>query len=94
MSFLQLQERKRNLLVLVNSFLVESGYIEAAGTFALYRHKNGSVLSFCLSISERLQHEAGGAINKFSVADNIDLGLIVSEYETYVSILSIKFESD
>jgi hypothetical protein len=52
------------------------------------------VLNFCLSISERLQHEAGGAINKFSVADNIDLGLILSEYETYVSILSIKFESE
>jgi len=59
----RLQERKRNILVLINNYLVEAGYIESA---------------------ERFQHEAGGAMNKFVVADNIDLGLILSEYEAYV----------
>lgn len=70
--------------MLVNSFLVESGYIEAAGKFLPKLYD----LSYmcCFPTEERLQHEAGGSINKFSVADNIDLGLIVSEYETYVSI--------
>lgn len=33
--------------------------------------------------AERLQHEAGSVINKFEVADNIDLSLILSDFETY-----------
>jgi len=58
----RLIEKKRNILVLINGFLVENGYIEAA---------------------ERLQSEAGQIINKFDVADNVDLGLILSDYESY-----------
>lgn len=58
----RLAERKRSLIVLVNQFLVEQGYVEAA---------------------ERLQHEASAVLTKFDVADNIDLPLIVTEYEAY-----------
>jgi hypothetical protein len=56
------QERKRNILVLINHYLVENGYTEAA---------------------ERLQHETSGAVSKFSAADNVDLSLILSEFESY-----------
>ena len=62
----RLQERKKNTIILINHFLVENGYIEAA---------------------ERLQHETNSITNKFTVADNIDLSLILGEYETYVSLL-------
>ncbi len=55
-------ERKRNVLVLINQYLVEGGYIEAA---------------------ERLQHETGGVLNKFIAADNMDLSLILTDYESY-----------
>lgn len=33
--------------------------------------------------AERLQHETGNALCKFGVADNVDLGLILGEYEAY-----------
>lgn len=33
--------------------------------------------------AERLQHETGNVICKFAVADNVDLGLILGEYEAY-----------
>ena len=33
--------------------------------------------------AERLQHESGGVLAKFTAADNIDLSLVLSEYETY-----------
>ena len=33
--------------------------------------------------AERLQHEAGNVISKFEVADNVDFGLILGEYEAY-----------
>lgn len=33
--------------------------------------------------AERLQHEAGTFINKFEVADNVDMSLVMSEYEAY-----------
>lgn len=33
--------------------------------------------------AERLQHEAGSVISKFEVADNVDFGLILGEYEAY-----------
>jgi katanin p60 ATPase-containing subunit A1 len=33
--------------------------------------------------AERLQHETGNIICKFAVADNVDLGLILGEYEAY-----------
>ena len=33
--------------------------------------------------AERLQHEAGSVLNKFEVADNVDMGLVLSEYEAY-----------
>ena len=36
-----------------------------------------------LESAERVQHEAGMVINKFEVADNVDLNLIVGEYEAY-----------
>jgi katanin p60 ATPase-containing subunit A1 len=58
----RLQERKRNILVLIHAYLTENGFIEAA---------------------ERLQHEAGPAISKFEVADNIDLSLVFAEFEAY-----------
>lgn len=56
------QERKRNLIVIVNSFLVEQGYVEAA---------------------ERLQAETAGVCNRYAIADNVDLGLMLTEYEAY-----------
>lgn len=56
------QERRRNILVLINQHLVEHGYVESA---------------------ERLQHEAGLVMNRFEVADNMDLGLILGDYEAY-----------
>lgn len=55
-------ERKRNVLILINQYLVENGYFES---------------------SERLQHESGGLVNKFVAADNLDLSLILGEYEAY-----------
>lgn len=58
----RLAEKKRNILVLIHHYLVESGYVESA---------------------ERVQHEAGSVINKFEVADNVDLNLILGEYESY-----------
>jgi katanin p60 ATPase-containing subunit A1 len=33
--------------------------------------------------AERLQHEAGSVFSKFEVADNVDFGLILGEYEAY-----------
>lgn len=33
--------------------------------------------------AERLQHEAGNVICKFEVADNVDFGLILGDYEAY-----------
>ena len=33
--------------------------------------------------AERLQHEAGSVLSKFEVADNVDMGLVLSEYEAY-----------
>lgn len=58
----RIAERKRGIVVLVNQFLVEQGYIEAA---------------------ERLQSEASSILSKFDAADNVDLSLIVAEYEAY-----------
>lgn len=55
-------DRKRNVLVLINHYLVEQGYVEAA---------------------ERLQHETGHMVNKFTAADNVDLPLILMDYEAY-----------
>ncbi len=56
------QEKRRNILVLVNQHLIESGYVGAA---------------------ESLQKEAGMVLGRFEVADNIDMGLILSDYESY-----------
>lgn len=58
----RLAERKRNILVLINQYLIEQGYIEAA---------------------ERLQSEANNVLSKFGIADNIDLSLILADFETY-----------
>lgn len=55
-------DRKRNILVLINHYLVENGYVEAA---------------------ERLQHETQHMVNKFTAADNVDLPLILMDYEAY-----------
>lgn len=55
-------ERKRNILVLINQFLIEQGYVETA---------------------ERLQQESGGVLNRFAPADNIDLSIILMDYEAY-----------
>jgi katanin p60 ATPase-containing subunit A1 len=61
----RLLDRKRNVLVLINHFLIENGYVEAA---------------------ERLQHETNGSVSKFAVADNIDLNLVLGEYEAYYEL--------
>lgn len=55
-------DRKRNILILINHYLVENGYVEAA---------------------ERLQHESQHMVNKFTAADNVDLPLILMDYEAY-----------
>lgn len=39
-----------------------------------------------IEAAERLQHESGGVLSKFAAADNIDLGLVLSEYETYYEL--------
>jgi hypothetical protein len=36
-----------------------------------------------IEAAERLQHEAGPSISKFEAADNMDLNLIMTEYEAY-----------
>ena len=36
-----------------------------------------------IEASERLQHEAGPLLGKFEVADNVDLGLILNDFESY-----------
>ena len=36
-----------------------------------------------IEAAERLQHESGGVLSKFTAADNIDLILVLNEYETY-----------
>ena len=46
----------------------------------IYHHliENGYI-----EAAERLQHETGTAIKNFEIADNVDLGLILSDYEAY-----------
>lgn len=36
-----------------------------------------------INAAERLQSEAGNLLSKFTIADNIDLNLVLSEYENY-----------
>jgi katanin p60 ATPase-containing subunit A1 len=36
-----------------------------------------------IEAAERLQHESGGVLSKFAAADNIDLIMVLNEYETY-----------
>ena len=36
-----------------------------------------------IEAAERLQHEAGPLLGKFEVADNVDLGLILNDFESY-----------
>jgi katanin p60 ATPase-containing subunit A1 len=55
-------DRKRNILVLVHSYLIENGYFESAT---------------CLNT------ESTAVCTKYEVADNVDLGLILVEYENY-----------
>ena len=39
-----------------------------------------------IEAAERLQKEAGIVCDKFEVADNLDLGLILNEYESYYEL--------
>ncbi|KAH9133102.1 hypothetical protein AeRB84_020742 [Aphanomyces euteiches] len=55
-------DRKRNVLVLMLHYCVETGYLQTA---------------------EKLQQEAGVALSKFEVVDNIDLLRIVQEFEDF-----------
>lgn len=36
-----------------------------------------------IEAAERLQHETGGVLGKYVAADNIDMGLVLNEYESY-----------
>ena len=55
-------EKKKGLLILINHFLLEQGYIDTA---------------------DKLQTEAGVVMAKYDIADNMDLQLILGEYEAY-----------
>ena len=56
------EEKRRSILVLIHSHLIESGYVGAA---------------------ETLSKEAGMVLGRYEVADNMDIGLIVGDYEAY-----------
>ena len=56
------EEKRRSILVLIHSHLIEHGYCGAA---------------------EQLSKEAGMILSKYEVADNMDIGLIISDYESY-----------
>ena len=56
------EEKRRAILVLMHSHLIENGYVGAA---------------------ESLSKEAGYKLGGYEVADNMDLGLIVGDYEAY-----------
>jgi katanin p60 ATPase-containing subunit A1 len=58
----RIQDRKRNILVLMYTYLIENGYVETA---------------------EKLSAETNAMCSRFEVADNVDLGLILVEYENY-----------
>ena len=61
----RLTERKRNILVLINAYLIENGYFETL---------------------EKFSSETNGVGTKYEVADNIDLNLILADYENYYEI--------
>jgi len=56
------EEKRRAILVLMHSHLIENGYVGAA---------------------EMLSKEAGVVLGRYEVADNMDIGLIVGDYEAY-----------
>jgi len=56
------EEKRRAILVLMHSHLIENGYVGAA---------------------ETLSKEAGMVLGRYEVADNMDIGLIVGDYEAY-----------
>ena len=56
------EEKRRSILVLIHSHLIENGYVGAA---------------------ETLSKEAGVVLGRYEVADNMDIGLIVGDYEAY-----------
>lgn len=58
----RLAERKKNLIVLIHDFLIESGYIDTAS---------------------KLNSEASAITSKLTSADNIDLMMILGEFEAY-----------
>ena len=55
-------DKKKGLLILINHFLIEHGYVDTA---------------------DKLQTEAGVVMTKYDIADNMDLQLILGEYEAY-----------
>ena len=58
----RIAEKKKSILLLINEYLNENGFLETA---------------------RKLSGESGGLISKFAAADNVDLMLILSEYEAY-----------
>ena len=61
----KLQEKRRNLLILIHDFLTNNGYTDSANS---------------------LHVEASAQLSKYCIADNVDLGLILDEYETYFAL--------
>ena len=61
----KLQEKRRNLLILIHDFLTNNGYTDSANS---------------------LHIEASAQLSKYCIADNVDLGLILDEYETYFTL--------
>eukprot|EP01041_Mallomonas_annulata_P005654 gene5654-11405_t len=57
--------------------------LKAAGDAASAEQKREIEKRRYIESAERLQHEAGSIISKFEVADNIDLPLILNDFETY-----------
>lgn len=58
----RLAEKKKSILLLINDYLNENGFIETA---------------------KKLSGETNGLMSKLCAADNVDLMLILNEYEAY-----------
>ena len=56
------QNRSRNVLVLVQDYLIRNGYVDSAAA---------------------LKSEGGATLQRFEGADNVDLAMVMQEYEEY-----------
>jgi katanin p60 ATPase-containing subunit A1 len=83
-------ERKRNIIVLIHQHLVENGGLLVCSCLSKYAASYSDCIVFhflgYIEAAERLQKEAGIACSRFEVADNVDLQLIYSEYESYYEL--------